>query len=569
MPPHGVRGGQVSVLPDEDIKGVHQATLDALNDVGIRLPHAEALGLWADHGARIDPQHEIVRIPEHGLMKALASAPRRVTLYGKTPEWDVALDTLGTAYTMGGAGALWVLDPEDGYRRPSTLRDLEELTRLQDALPNMDIAHFLVLPQDIPQEGAEYPVFAAMLKHTRRPHHTLPGSRQCVRDQVEMAAVIAGSTQAVRERPPFFENICVLSTLFQPWETTDQLIECARQRLPMLIEADTIAGGTAPVTIAGALVEMNANVLSAIALAQLVSPGTPCIHSSSSGVMDMQAANYSAAAPESTLLHMASTQAAHFYGLPHQGGNTPDAKVPDAQMGYERASHFLALTYAREGAAVVIANRSEHTGREAVTEIEQGGGKALFLRTDIRSRFEVDSLVQRTLEAFGRIDILVNNAGVANAFAPFLEVSPEMYGLVGDTNLRGTFFVSQRVARVMVQQARGKIVIISSNLAEIAQPGTCHYMCTKGGLNSFTKGLALELSPYNICVNAIAPGEIYVENASEFFDHPANRPRFDAVPLRRFGFPQDVAGAAVFLAADEADCITGATIVVDGGQSIV
>jgi trimethylamine--corrinoid protein Co-methyltransferase len=116
--------------------------------------------------------------------------------------------------------------------------------------------------------------------------------------------------------------------------------------LPLLLEADAIAGGTAPFTIAGTLVEMNANVLSAIALAQLVNPGTPCIYSSSSGIMDMQAANYSAAAPESTLLHMASTQVAHFYGLPHQGGNTPDAKLPDAQMGYERASHFLGLAYA-------------------------------------------------------------------------------------------------------------------------------------------------------------------------------------------------------------------------------
>ena len=113
----------------------------------------------------------------------------------------------------------------------------------------------------------------------------------------------------------------------------------------MLIEVDTIAGGTAPFTIAGTLVEMNANILSAIALAQLVNPGTPCIYSSSSGVMDMRAATYSSAAPESALLHMGSTQVAHYYGLPHQGGNTPDAKIPYAQMGYERASHFLALAY--------------------------------------------------------------------------------------------------------------------------------------------------------------------------------------------------------------------------------
>jgi len=346
MAAKGIRGGQLRLLSEDNVKRIHHATLDALNDVGIRLPHRQALELWADHGARVDFDHEVVHIPEHVLSKALALAPRRVTLYGKTPEWDVVFDAMGTVYTMGGAGALWVLDLETGQRRPSTMRDLEELTRLQDALENMHIAHFLVLPQDIPQEGAEYPVFATMLKHTRRPHHTLPGSPQCVRDQIEMAAVIAGSSEAVRQRPFFVENVCVLSPLFQPREIIDQLFECARQRLPMLIEADTIAGGTAPFTIAGTLVEMNANILSAIALAQLVNPGTPCIYSSSSGVMDMRAAMYSAAAPESTLLHMGSTQVAHYYGLPHQGGNTPDAKIPDAQMGYERASHFLALAYA-------------------------------------------------------------------------------------------------------------------------------------------------------------------------------------------------------------------------------
>jgi len=346
MPMRGVPGGQLRVLSDEAVKRIHYATLDVLSDVGIHLPHREALELWADHGARVDFGQKVVRIAEPVLMKALSFAPKHVTLYGKTPEWDVALDGVGTVYTMGGAGALWVLDLEDGRRRPSTMRDLEELTRLQDVLENMHIAHFLVLPQDIPQQGSEYPVFATMLKNTRRPHHTLPGSRQCVRDQIEMAAVIAGSSEAVRSRPFFFENVCVLSPLFQPWEIADQLLECAVQGLPLLIEADSIAGGTAPFTIAGTLVEMNANILSAIALAQLVNPGAPCVYSSSSGVMDMQAANYSAAAPESTLLHMASTQVAHFYGLPHQGGNTPDAKIPDAQMGYERASHFLALAYA-------------------------------------------------------------------------------------------------------------------------------------------------------------------------------------------------------------------------------
>jgi len=235
----------------------------------------------------------------------------------------------------------------------------------------------------------------------------------------------------------------------------------------------------------------------------------------------------------------------------------------------------IALGLAREGAAVVIANRRQETGNRVVREIEDSGGKALFVQTDICSLEDVDNLVERTLDAFGEINILVNNAGLATSFAPFLELTPEMYDQVVDTNLRGTFFLTQRVARVMVRQEprkrgiRGKIVMITSNIADIAQAETAHYSSTKGGLNSLTRVLALELSDYGICVNAIAPGEIYVESAKEFFDDPANKSRFDAVPLKRFGYPEDVAGAAVFLASEESDYITGTITVIDGGQSIV
>jgi len=156
-----------------------------------------------------------------------------------------------------------------------------------------------------------------------------------------------------------------------------------------------------------------------------------------------------------------------------------------------------------------------------------------------------------------------------------LELTPEMYDQVVDTNLRGTFFLTQRVARVIAMQEvrdkgiRGKIVMITSNIADIAQAETAHYSSTKGGLNSLTRVLALELSDYGICVNAIAPGEIYVESARAFFDDPANTSRFEAIPLKRFGYPEDVAGAAIFLASSESDYITGTVTVVDGGQTIV
>jgi len=345
MAMQGIKGGQIKVISDDEVHRIHLATLEVLEKVGIRIPHRQALELLADAGCDVNFANGIARVPEHVLMAALSKAPNRITLYGKTPEFDVVLDSTPYVYTLGGAGATMVIDL-DGKRRPSTLEDLVKLTRLQEGFENLHLAHFLVLPQDIPQPGSDRIVFATMLQNTRRHHHTIPAGPQGVRDHVAMAAVLAGSTEEVSRRPFYMENLCVNSPLYIKEESVDEIFEVAKFRIPMLMEADSIAGGTSPFTIAGAAVEINASVLSGIMLAQMANPGTPCIYSSSSGIMDMRAANYSAAAPEATLLHMVSTQMAHFYNLPYQGANTCDSKISDAQMGYERALHFLALAHA-------------------------------------------------------------------------------------------------------------------------------------------------------------------------------------------------------------------------------
>lgn len=342
MAVQGIRGGQLKILAEEQVYQTHLATLEVLEEVGVRVDHRQALEVMADNGCRVDFDKRVVRIPEYVLKKSLQTSPSRITLFGKTSEWDVVLDDTDVVYTMGGAGALWVLDLE-GDHRPSTLKDLVDLTRIQNTLENLHIAHWLVCPQDIPQKAADRIIFATMLKNTQRHQHIIPGGPGGVKDHLEMAAVLQGSIKEAREKPIFVENVCVTSPLLLPDPNTQELIEVAREGIPMLIEADAVAGATSPFTIAGCLVEQNATILSAIALAQMINPGVPCIYSSSSGIMDMSAGNYSAAAPESTLIHLAATQVAHYYHLPFQGGNTCDSKVPDAQMGYERASHFVAL----------------------------------------------------------------------------------------------------------------------------------------------------------------------------------------------------------------------------------
>jgi trimethylamine--corrinoid protein Co-methyltransferase len=336
-----IKGGQVKVLNDDQINVLHGATVEILAEIGIKLLHDTALEIMHENGCKVDFDKKIVKIPEDILMKFIQKAPSQVVLYGRDPKYDVKLTPSDDVYVMGGAGALHVIDL-DGNHRPSTLQDLRDLIRLEDTLENMDIAHFLVTPQDIPQDGFEMITFAEMLKNnTRNFYALLGGCAEGLEYELQMASIAAGSIEEVKKKPFFVAGLCIISPLTQTGDFIEELFACGENNIPAYIESDALAGGTTPFTISGTLVEINANVLSGIALSQMAHSGAPCIYSSSSGILDMRSLNFAGSAPESTLLHMAQSQLAHHYNLPYYGSNTPDSKLPDAQMGYERALHFL------------------------------------------------------------------------------------------------------------------------------------------------------------------------------------------------------------------------------------
>lgn len=339
-----LEGGQYRVLTDDKIKDIHWATLQILKEVGIRVEHKPAMEVFSDSGCDVDFNKKIVKIPEYVLEKSLQTAPSRFTLYGRKPEFDVCVDTQNV-YTIGGSSALFVLDL-DGNRRPATLKDLADLTRLQDALENLHIMHGIVNPQDIPQPGFCRRLFATVMKNTSRNYYSQAEDAEDVRDQIEMASLILGSKEEVKRKPIFTEVVCMISPLTHPDKMVEVLMESAKHRVPLYIEADSQPGATSPVTLAGTLVEQNANILCGITLAQLINPGTPCIYSIASGIMDMATGNYSGGAPDTTLLHAATAQIAHYYNLPFQGGTCIDATISDAQAGYERALQVLACALA-------------------------------------------------------------------------------------------------------------------------------------------------------------------------------------------------------------------------------
>jgi NAD(P)-dependent dehydrogenase (short-subunit alcohol dehydrogenase family) len=237
------------------------------------------------------------------------------------------------------------------------------------------------------------------------------------------------------------------------------------------------------------------------------------------------------------------------------------AIVTGAANGIGRS---IAIGLAGEGAHICIADIDSTGARQTADQVERLKRRAIVMGSDVSRPEEAQGVVEGTMQAFGQVDILVNNAGIAR-YSPFLEYPAEDWGRTLEVNLGGYFFCAQAAARKMIARKKGKIINISSVLAEIAMPRTVAYAATKGGVASLTRILALELAPYGINVNAIGPGPILTEMARKNLPEKDRAIREAMIPMGRYGLPEDLVGPAVFLASRDSDYVTGQTLYVDGG----
>lgn len=241
------------------------------------------------------------------------------------------------------------------------------------------------------------------------------------------------------------------------------------------------------------------------------------------------------------------------------------AFVTGASRGLGRA---MALGLAGAGADVAIAGRDASTLQPVAEEIRAAGRRALCVPLDVGSLEAIPGAVEQVLAHCGQIDILVNNAGT-NVRRDSIDYTPEDWDRVLDTNLKGAFFLTQAVGKHMISRRRGKILNISSMTSFLGLPTVPAYSATKAALQQLTRLLAVEWADYNIQVNAIAPGWISTDLTAPLKENPQLRARYEWVisrtPAGRFGEPEELAGAAVFLCSPAADFITGQTIAVDGG----
>ena len=227
----------------------------------------------------------------------------------------------------------------------------------------------------------------------------------------------------------------------------------------------------------------------------------------------------------------------------------------------------IALNMAAYGAHLILAGRNVAPLQAVATQIQTMGGTALPICADIRQTKQIDAMLQTAIGTFGHIDTLINNAA-ASFLSAARKITPGGWQAIIDTTLNGTFYCSQAVGLQMIEQGGGKIINITATLHFKGAPGLLAPSAAKAGVEAMTKTLALEWAKFNIRVNAIAPGPIHTEGAEQnLWSNTAFRDRVKrGVPLGRFGQPEDIANMAIYLASPAGDYITGATMVVDGGE---
>ncbi|MFH1480866.1 MAG: glucose 1-dehydrogenase [Pseudomonadota bacterium] len=241
------------------------------------------------------------------------------------------------------------------------------------------------------------------------------------------------------------------------------------------------------------------------------------------------------------------------------------AIVTGASRGLGKA---IAIALAEAGADVVLTSRTIKDLEVTASEIEKRGRKGVPIATDVRVQTQVEQMVDKTIELFGKVDILVNNAGIVIEKA-LMEVTEEEWRRVIDTNLTGMYFCAKAVGKYMIKQGGGKIINLASAMGIDTFPNLVSYSSSKGGVLLFTRALAVEWGRYNIQVNSLTPGYFYTDFTYNVLDNPKLiNVILKKIPLRRYAQPHELGGTVVFLASKASDFMTGSNIVIDGGQTI-
>lgn len=247
-----------------------------------------------------------------------------------------------------------------------------------------------------------------------------------------------------------------------------------------------------------------------------------------------------------------------------------DGKVAIVTGGGTGIGRAASLLFSKEGAKVVVAGRTAATGEDTVHEVRQGGGDAVFVRTDVSKLEDVDNLIDTTVRTYGRLDCAFNNAGVGGPKATLVETADDDWDDINDTNVRGTFLLVRAEAREMMRNSGGAIVNMASVCSFIVRPGRCAYNTSRHAVVGLTKSAALDLAAKGIRVNAVAPGST---RTAIFVRSTQGNPQLEeafakAHPIQRIAEPDEIAEAALWLCSERSSFVIGHVLTVDGGLTL-
>lgn len=349
-----------NLLTINDYRDIHLATLQVLEKTGFLVEDEKARELYGSCGAYVDETNSVVRLPASMVEDAIESAPPQVMLTGRTPDRDILLDNNSSAYLNFGGG-IKLIDPYSGLSRSSTKKDLVNSTRLCDALGEVSMYSRAVYPLDKPQKVLHLHTAEACFNNTSKPFLNGPESGWETKKNIEMAAAAVGGTEKLKARKPIVFASSVSSPLKLSRKFCETIMTSSHAGFPTYIVSLSMAGGTAPVNLAGVLVQTNAEILAGIVLTQLVRKGTPVIYGSYSTAMDLRLGTSPLGSPETALIGASVSGLCRYYQLPNVvPGISSDSKQHGTQAAFEKA--MTGISAAMAGASLIIGIGGLETG---------------------------------------------------------------------------------------------------------------------------------------------------------------------------------------------------------------
>ena len=333
----GLTGDSYKPLTEEAVSRVHQTAMRIIEEIGFEVNSKIALEIFEQAGARVDHEKRRVRLPQEKVLELIRKAPSEIRLCGQDEKHDIFLGG-NRVYAGTGGTALYIYDNDTAQKRQATLEDLKNIAKLVDQLDNIHLFMLPTYPSELPVEQVDINRFFVGLdnttKHIMGGVYTLDGVKQVIR----MAEMVAGSAEALRQRPLISMVTCSISPMKMDGKYGDLVVAIAQTGIPLVCPAEPLCGATSPVTLAGNLVIQTVDSLMGVILTQIVNPGTPVIFGSVATSTDLRDLKYLSGSVETGLLNAAGAQMAQFYQLPfYATGGMSDSKVLDSQSGYESA----------------------------------------------------------------------------------------------------------------------------------------------------------------------------------------------------------------------------------------